>query len=252
MAEVRNRQPASDRIKEQLRNLPLVYGTAKWIYRWFRKSDPTIQDQILKALASKRSVFFVQVGSNDGVQGDPIHDLIVERESWRGIFIEPIDFLFQRLRGNYGNSERFIFENVAIGTENGSKKFYYVSEKARTELDLPYWHDQLGSFDKAHITKALGEQMLPYIVEEDVECLPLQAVLDRNAVDAIDLIHIDTEGFDYKVLSQLDLERYKPSVILFEHDLLPDDEFVKARKLLRGAGYRLLQFGNDILALRRA
>ena len=34
--------------------------------------------------------------------------------------------------------------------------------------------------------------------------------------------------------------------------MLPDDEFVKARKLLRGAGYRLLQFGNDILALRRA
>jgi len=252
MAEVRNRQPASDRIKEQLRNLPLVYGTAKWIYRRFRKSDPTIQDQILKALASKRSVFFVQVGSNDGVQGDPIHDLIVERESWRGIFIEPIDFLFQRLRMNYGNAGRFVFENVAIGTEKGTKKFYYVSEKARTELDLPYWHDQLGSFDRAHIIRALGEQMSPYIVEEDIECLPLQAVLDRNGVKAIDLIHIDTEGFDYKVLSQLDLRRYKPSAILFEHHLLPDEEFAKARKLLRVTGYRLLQFGNDILAVRRS
>ena len=252
MAEARNREPASEQIKGHLRNLPLVYPLGKWIYRRFRGSDPTIQQQILKAVGSKPSVFFVQVGSNDGVQGDPIHDLIVERESWRGIFIEPIDFLFQRLRRNYGEAERFIFENVAIGTEKGSKKFYYVSEKARTELDLPYWHDQLGSFDKAHIIKALGEQMMPYIVEEEIECLPLQAVLDRNGVEAIDLIHIDTEGFDYKVLSQLDLRRYKPSVILFEHHLLPDDEFVKARKLLRGAGYRLLQYGNDILAIRKA
>ena len=206
----------------------------------------------MKAVGGKPSVFFVQVGSNDGVQGDPIHDLIVSRESWRGIFIEPIDFLFKRLRQNYGEAERFVFENVAIGTEKGSKTFYYVSEKAKVELDLPYWHDQLGSFDKGHITRALGDEMSPYIVEEDVECLPLQDVLDRNRVDAIDLIHIDTEGFDYKVLSQLDLKRYKPAVILFEHHLLSDEEFVKARQLLRGTGYRLLQYGNDTLAIRKS
>jgi FkbM family methyltransferase len=248
----RSRQATSDRVKERLRNLPLIYSLGKRIYRTFRKSDPSLQERILKAVGNKPNVFFVQIGSNDGLQGDPIHELIVSRNSWRGIFIEPIDFLFQRLRKNYGNAERFIFENVAIGTERGSKTFYYVSEKAKTELELPYWHDQLGSFDKSHITNMLGEQMAPYIVEEDVECLPLQAVLDRNGVNAIDLVHIDTEGFDYKVLSQLDLKRYKPSAILFEHHLLPEDEYVRARKLLRGAGYRLFQYGNDILATRRS
>lgn len=250
MSETHDRQPASERIKERLRNVPLVYGLGKRIYRRFRGADLTIQEYILKALGHKSGVFFVQVGSNDGLQGDPIHDLIVERPNWRGIFIEPIDFLYRRLRSNYGDDEKYIFENVAIGTEKGSKKFYYVSEKA-SELDLPYWHDQLGSFDRDHITRALGEQMLPYIVEEDVECLPLQDVLDRNGVDAIDLVHIDTEGFDYKVLSQIDLKRYKPSVILFEHHLLPNDEFANARKLLRSNGYRLVQFGNDILAIKR-
>jgi len=251
MAEVTSRQPTNEKIKGYLRNLPIVYGAGKWIYRRFRQSDPTIQERILKAVGSKPAVFFVQVGSNDGLQGDPIHDLIVSRENWSGIFIEPIDFLFQRLRRNYGAAERFIFENVAIGTEKGSKKFYYVSEKAKSELDLPYWHDQLGSFDKDHITRMMGDEMRPYIVEGDVECLPLQDVLDRNRVSTIDLLHIDTEGFDYKVLSQLDLKRYKPSVILFEHHLLTEDEFVKARKLLRRNGYRLFQYGNDILAMRR-
>jgi hypothetical protein len=39
---------------------------------------------------------------------------------------------------------------------------------------------------------------------------------------------------------------------LFEHHLLTDDEFFKARKLLRGNGYRLVQHGNDTLALRRS
>jgi len=252
MILTRNRQDTSDLIKGYLRNVPLVYGGVKWVYRLFRGADLTMQEQMVRAIGNKPEVFFVQVGSNDGVQGDPIHDLVIAGKNWRGIFIEPINFLFCRLRQNYGDSERFVFENVAIGTRSETKKFYYVSEKAKSEAELPYWHDQLGSFDKNHITRMLGDQMIPYIVEADVECQPLQVILDRNQVDTIDLLHIDTEGFDYQVLSQVDLKRYKPSVILFEHHLLTDDEFFKARKLLRRNGYRLLQYGNDTLALKRS
>ena len=251
MSEIRTQLQTNERIKDYLRNFPAVYQLAKRFYRLFRKSDPTVQERIVKALSGKPRVFFVQVGSNDGFHGDPIHDLIVSNTSWGGIFIEPVDFLFRRLRDNYRASERFVFENVAIGNERGCKKFYYVSEKASTELDLPYWHDQLGSFDRSHITRALGNQITPFIIEVDVECLPLQDVLDRNGVVAIDVLHIDTEGFDYQVLSQVDLGRYKPVAILFEHLHLTDEEFFKARKLLSRAGYRLLQYGQDTLAIRR-
>ena len=252
MTLIRDRQETGSLIKAYLRKFPLIYSSLKWIYRRFRGADPTMQERILKAVGIKTEVFFVQVGSNDGVQGDPLHELVISRTNWRGIFIEPISFLFSRLRKNYGDSERFILENVAVGARSETKKFYYVSEQATSELDLPYWHDQLGSFDKNHITRTLGDQMSPYIIEADVECQPLQAILDRNRVDAIDLLHIDTEGFDYQVLSQVDLKRYKPSVILFEHHLLTDDEFFKARKLLRRTGYRLRQYGNDTLATRRS
>ena len=252
MNQIRKRQRPSTSLKEHLRRFPAVFGALKWAYHLFRGPDLTIQQEIVKALGHKPEVFFVQVGSNDGVQGDPIHELVKERRSWRGMFIEPINFLFRRLRENYGDDERFLFENVAIGTRRETKKFYYVSEKAKRELDLPYWHDQLGSFDNSHITRALGEEISPYIVEEDIECLPLQDVLDRNRVQTIDLLHIDTEGFDYQVLSQVDLKRYRPTVILFEHNLLSDEEISKARKLLRNTGYRLLQYGNDILALKKS
>jgi len=206
----------------------------------------------LKAIGSKSSVFFVQVGSNDGVRGDPIHDLVIGRPNWSGIFVEPVSFLFQRLRNNYGNAERFVFENVAIGTEKGKKRFYYISEKAPAELDLPIWHDGLGSFNRDHITSGLGEQIIPYIVEEDIECVPLQEVLDRNRVETIDLFHIDAEGFDYKVLSQLDIKRYKPSAIMFEQQVLSDEEFDKARRLLHSTGYRLHYYDGDILAIKRS
>ena len=77
-------------------------------------------------------------------------------------------------------------------------------------------------------------------------------MFDRNRVESVDLIHIDTEGFDYKVLSQVDLKRYKPSAILFEHHLLSDQEFLQARKLLRSSGYRQFQYGNDTLAIKKS
>lgn len=251
MSGIKNRQGANAAIKEYLRNFPLLYGLLKRVYRLFHQSDQTLQQRIEKAIGDKTDVFFVQVGSNDGVQGDPLHELVQSRETWRGIFIEPIDFLFRRLQQNYAESTRFVFENVAISTKRETKKFYYVSEKASAERDLPYWHDQLGSFDRNHITKMLGDEMSSYIIEENVACQPLQDVFDRNRVAAIDLIHIDTEGFDYQVLSQVDIERYKPSVLLFEHHLLTDEEFVKSRRLLRRTGYRIYEYGNDTLALRR-
>jgi len=82
---------------------------------------------ILKNLKYNNSVFFVQVGSNDGMQGDSLHDIIVKNENWTGIFIEPVGFLFERLKRNYGNSDRLIFEKQAIAANRGVVEFFYVS-----------------------------------------------------------------------------------------------------------------------------
>jgi hypothetical protein len=39
-------------------------------------------------------------------------------------------------------------------------------------------------------------------------------LFERHSLNAIDLLHIDTEGADFKVLSQLNLNKYRPKVIL--------------------------------------
>ncbi len=244
------RAESTQRIKGFLHEFPVAFRLARWAYRLFRGPDLTIQERIVKAIGKKREAFFIQVGSNDGLQGDPIHDLILDHKDWRGIFMEPVDFLFERLRKNYQNDERFVFENVAIGSRKEAKRFYFVSEQAKDELDLPFWYDQLGSFNRSHILESLGNEVDSYIVDSEITCVRLQDVLDRNRVTSIDLIHIDTEGFDYEVLSQIDLVRYKPTIILYEHKLLGEDQFKRARSLLQSAGYRLFEYGGDTLAVR--
>jgi FkbM family methyltransferase len=242
-------------IKDMLRNYPAIYKPSKKIYRIFRPIPPSpttlIQMQILKHLKHKKSVFFVQVGSNDGMQNDPIHDLVISHTKWKGLFIEPVPFLFERLKRNYNHSERFIFENIAISTKRGVRKFYYVSEEAKAELgeSLPYWYDQLGSFYRSHIPKHLNGKLDPYIVEEEIETITLQEIFDRNYIEEIDLIHIDTEKYDYKVLSQVDFLRYKPCAVLYEHFHLSDDEKISAESLLRKHNYNCVPYERDTLAL---
>ena len=213
-----------------------------------------LQQEITTGLKNRDPVFFVQVGSNDGVQGDPLRDLIVSNRNWRGIFIEPVGYLYDKLIKNYGDSHRFIFERLAISSSRGTSDFYYVSEKARAELGdaLPYWYDQLGSFSRAHILKHLDGMLEPYIVSRKVEVSTLQDVLEKNEVSKLDLLHIDTEGHDYEVLSALDFSRYKPTVILYEHKHLSAADRNAADALLEEHGYLCKLYEGDTLGIIQA
>jgi len=211
---------------------------------------PSIQREILKHLKHSDRVFFVQVGSNDGLQGDPIHDLVIGHPKWKGLFVEPVPYLFKRLKCTYNNSDRFIFENTAISEKKGVAKFYYVSEEAKAEMgdDWVFWYDQLGSFSRSHILKHANGKLEPYIIEEQIDTTALQDVFDRNDINDINLLHIDTEGHDYKVLSQIDFSRYKPRVVLYEHKHLSDREKESAEKLLKENNYKCVNFGKDTFA----
>ena len=58
---------------------------------------------MLEALAyGGKNVFFIQVGSNDATHNDPLRRFILER-GWRGLMIEPVPHVFERLKRNYAN-----------------------------------------------------------------------------------------------------------------------------------------------------
>ena len=186
----------------------------------------------------------VQVGSNDGLQGDPISALIRTNENWQVLFIEPLPHIFRRLKENYPMSPNYRFENVAISEKKETRPLYYVSDEIKkTKMDVPYWYDQLGSFDKNHVLKH-GREFEAFITSEDVRCEPLRDILARNRIGKIDLLHIDTEGFDYEVLKQVDLQTMPPRAILFEHKHLSTKDYSAARNLLSRAGYRVQPAGH--------
>lgn len=136
------------------RNYPRLHHLFRKIYRIIINSpEPYLQAKISEVFKNYDKVYFIQIGSNDGITGDPIHNLIIENTHYSGIFIEPVEFCFEKLINTYKNSKngskRLIFENVAIGLTKEKRSFYYLAQDTQERLSkkLPITYDQLGSFD---------------------------------------------------------------------------------------------------------
>lgn len=238
-------------LKQSLKKTPVLGNLLILINRSFFKKryasyvTPSIWlDKLLK----EDKVQIVQIGSNDGVNGDPIYDLIKKQTKWRALFVEPIPYLFERLKNNYGIDNRFSFENVAIN-DGTQQTFFSVKEEAKVDLpNLPSWYDQLGSFNKENILKHLDGILEPYITETQLSGMSLNELFQKNNIQDITLLHIDTEGYDWKILSQLNLDYIKPKVILIEHKHLAKVEKDSLINFLE-PHYLVFKLGQDFIGI---
>ena len=215
--------------------------------RFTLERDPI--DCIFYSLAiAKKNVFFVQVGSNDATHGDPLRDFIFNC-NWSGIMIEPVKFVFKRLEKNFSKFENITLENVAISNESGVKDFYYLQECD----DLPVTYDQLGSFSLDTILK--NSTWIPDIQERivttQVDCITFAQLCKKNNVTDIDIIHIDTEGYDFEIIKMIDFECFKPKIILYEHKHLSLTDKAECRAYLQKNKYELLEVKRDTIALAK-
>ena len=229
---------------------PVVRKPARALYNRLPKYfHDTPEKLIASAFPQEIPFFFVSIGANDGISGDPSADLIKHNSLCEGIFVEPVSFLFERLRRNYGSSERFIFENVAIDEHNGARKFYYLNRsESNGENKLPAWAEEIGSFDKSHILRHFPTLQDSEILSADMECITLPTLLERNHVRCVDLLLIDVEGYEVTILNQIDFGVIKPKMIMFEHKHLSDADFCTAKAMFLRNDYRLTQFGRDTIA----
>ncbi|HAM00780.1 MAG TPA: FkbM family methyltransferase [Acidimicrobiaceae bacterium] len=201
------------------------------------------------AIRAGRPLTFVQIGSNDGVVFDPLHEA-VKAFNWSGVLVEPVPDVFGRLQANYHGVPDLAFENVAIGEQDGEAILYSVTPGP----DDPYWTNQIASFDKAVI---LSHRDTITALEDRVEelrvpTLTLNTLVSRHQLTALDFLHIDVEGFDQEIIKQIDFRAgWAPRFIIFERQHMSRKTHRQVRRLLRGAGYRLVNIWPDELAYRR-
>jgi FkbM family methyltransferase len=240
----------------RLARTPVIGAFVLWLRASLRRARMVDVSNWLRLLLTTPNAQIVQIGANDGMTGDPISTLIRQRPGWRALFVEPVPYMFARLQRNYGDDPRFTFENVAVAQQDTRLRFYWLDEHVRAHLPtLPPIVAGISSLDKSHILKHTGRrvpdaEVEPYIMSQEVETISLNTLLSRNHIAQLDLLHIDAEGYDYKILSQLDLTTDQPRVILFEHSHLSAAEKAQAQAFLSGV-YRVFVLSYDILAVHR-
>lgn len=226
-----------------------------FIYRLVWLLPETFRDQgvircALKSLARQGGpVCFLNIGANDGLAGDPLREFII-RYQWRGVLVEPVDYVFARLVRAYRGVRQVTFENAALAEITGARQFWFL----RKTESLPPGYDQIGSFQKEHVLKHAG--MFPgleeFVVSREIPCITLADLLRKHAVSRVDLVLIDTEGYDYEVIKQLDLRQQPPGMIIFESGHLPPGDQQACFALLRAHGYTLTEEDGNAVAVLAA
>ncbi len=204
-------------------------------------------EEMLRNLRAHRDPFtFVQIGANDGILFDNLYYFVTEHHC-RGLVVEPLQDYFERLSLNYKHYPAIKPVKVAMHPTERKCTLHRVNPASLALL--PNWTAGIASFDPGHHAKLAmpAEHMLA----EEVECMPLMELLRTHGIDALDLLQIDTEGFDAEVIRMIDFDTVTPTIIKYESVSLSPADSADVRARLGARGYRLFVEGGDTIAYQR-
>jgi FkbM family methyltransferase len=195
-------------------------------------------DNVVAEHLAHPEVFFVEIGANDGKRGDPLFPHI-DTYGWSGLAVEPMPETFAALQTTFRDRPSVRTVQVALTTEDGPVTLY------RRDGD----RSSLASLLPER--NALSRQARP-LTPTQVEGNTFGTLFARHHVQRVDVLQIDTEGYDYEVLRCFDLERYRPLLVNLEFYCLPIEERLEVFELFRRAGYAYRYNGRDLVAVDRA
>jgi FkbM family methyltransferase len=162
----------------------------------------TGEDRIIEAiLGHPQNKFFVDVGCNHPQWLS--NTFALYKKGWRGINIdgnEKIVNLYHNLRSEDKNIQAFI------------------SDQSSEILFTEFKDSAVSSLSPDHVEKWRAHSQI--VSQKMVQTSTLTEILELyQSPKRFDLLSIDVEGHDYEVLSSLDLNVYRPRLIVIEmHD----------------------------------
>lgn len=211
----------------------------------------------------KTNPFVVQIGTNDGITHDSLYQYIT-KYNLPALLVEPQPDVFLRLRKNYRDCTNVKFSNVAVGDKDGTMPFYRIKAdlvqkggEYKASSGSSFYREQIVENvlnrlppRRTDILKHISDNPDDYIEEVEVKTKTLQSLFDEYNIKKVDFLLTDCQGFDFVILKQLDLKKYSPDVINFEHSLLSDEDLMLSRKLLVDAGYTYFVHEGDTCAYK--
>jgi FkbM family methyltransferase len=212
-----------------------------------------IQLLFARLMLRKRDIFFVEIGANDGVTNDPIYPFAT-RHGWRGVLVEPQAEIFSKLERNYAGVDGVSFVNAAIGAADGEQTFFKIRQTDDPHASAAGFPTQLASLRKESVlsqTKFVPN-VADLVEEVRVPVLTFDTLMRKVGASRVDVLVIDTEGYDAPILRSIDIERIKPAIVQYEHHFMSKAEQMEIAARFRDAGYRIAKDNLNTIACLKA
>ena len=191
------------KIKDNTILKPFV-DIAKQIRNSFPKKSysQTGEDLIIKHLLESlkiNKIFYLDIGAHHPKYLSNTY--LFYRQGSSGICIEPDPKLFKRIKLA---RRRDVCLNVGISDQTNEKLNFFI-------MDIP----TLNTFSKSEAEKMESDKLCRI---KKIITVPVMSINDLflKYNKKIDLLTIDTEGFDEKILASLDFSKYRPFIICVE------------------------------------
>ena len=181
---------------------------------------------VLARQAEGQCAVVVQVGAFDGLFADGLEPIIERPGGFTALLVEPQPGAFKKIEALYGSRKDVLLENAAITELDG---------------DVDLFSDDAGATPFAtllpsravHVKSVAGSLQVV-----KVRGLTVESLLARHRLSRVDMLMIDTEGFDLVILRQfLNCLGAPPLVIQLESHHLSRPDRAELRSLLIQHGY---------------
>jgi FkbM family methyltransferase len=170
-------------------------------------------EEKLDRLFQKRNGFYIELGANNGLEQSNTAFFEKHRD-WKGILIEPSYAAYEACKVNRPKS--ICLQYACVSND--------------------YAHPFVeGDFTSTHLMASVEGARLHSTDLCKVPAITLEAILDTHlgSTTTIDLLSLDTEGYELPILKGLSLDKYRPSYMLIEIYTKDYDEIVSFLKSKR-------------------
>lgn len=192
----------------------------------FNDSDAIELKKKISETYGNNNINIIQIGANDGISADPIYDYIVDNENINAYLVEPQKDAFDELTKNYCNLlNRVKCYKYAITDNNDKIKLYKNNAENGTD-----GHSSLIIRDKDFHNNILVADFKEDSYEL-VDGITVDKFIEMTGIINIDVLVIDTEGYDLEIIKMFFNYNYYPKLIFFEspgiQGYIPDKDFLK-------------------------
>ena len=148
---------------------------------------------IFKKFEKSHNNVIIDVGSN---RGQSIEDFLKIYTNYEIHCFEPLNNLHEELKDKYNDNRNIYLNNYALGDENKDSKFFKYHNDVNSSFNKPI----SGSNWEKKKKRIFNKENL---IEEElrVKILKLDDYFKINNLKFIDLLKIDTQGYEDKVLN---------------------------------------------------